>query len=155
MLRSCEQSLLSGLQPQAQCLQKVVSQQPIDVSAPGTTQDALHVCSGCDSSSAPQPPQHGLDLRGASLPPLGAANAAQKSQLVAVNVTSAALQTDTQGEALHPACTKTKQGPALGCPSGLGLATPTETSCWHSTVPCCWWSWQQRKLILRPPAPRG
>lgn len=72
-----------------------------------------------DSSSDPKPPRDVLNLKGAVLPSLSAANASQKSQSLAADATNAAPQKNTKGRTLHLLCTKA--GP---CP-GLPLRTVT------------------------------
>lgn len=117
MLKAREESLFSGL--------TAVSSMFAEDSFPVAHQ---YFCSrnniGCfahllwlDSSSDPKPPQDVLNLKGAVLPFLSAADASQKSQSLAVNATATALQKNTEGRTLHVACTT-----AGLCP---GLPTPT------------------------------
>lgn len=68
-----------------------------------------------DSSSNPKQPQDVHDMKGAVFSSLNAANNSQKSQSVAVSVTNAALQNNT--ETSHLAC------PKAGTCSGLPIRT--------------------------------
>jgi len=95
MLETCEESLFSGL--------TAISAMFAEDRFPAAHR---YFCSrnntGCfahllwlDSSSDPKPPQDVLNSKGAAFPSLSAANTSQKSQLLAVGVTNAALQKNT------------------------------------------------------------
>lgn len=114
MLETCEESLFSGL--------TAVSATFAEDRFPAAHR---YFCSrnntGCfahlfclDSSSDPKPPQDVLNLKGAVLPSPRAANASEKSQLLAVDATNAASQKNTKGRTLHLACAKA--GPCPGLP---------------------------------------